>query len=105
MTKEKALSEEGIVKLGRLARLEVRPEEAERLSNQLSEILQYVKQLEHYDVSNIRPMSHVHGSSNIFREDTVEALMNAEVVRQIAPDASGTFFRTPIIIDQEGGES
>ena len=101
----KVLTEEAIVKLGRLARLEVGKEEAERLSNQLSEILDYVKQLDRYDVSNVSPMSHVHGSTNVFREDGVEALMSAEVVREIAPDASGNFFRTPIIVDQDGGEA
>ena len=104
MTEEREITEEGIVKLGRLARLEVGGEEAQKLSGQLSEILGYVRQLDHYDVSNIKPMSHVHGSSNVYSADVLEPLMNAEVIRQIAPDASGNFFRTPIIVAQEGGE-
>ena len=102
---EKVLDQEGIIKLGRLARLEVGPEEAARLSSQLSEILGYVKQLDKFDVANIAATSHVHGSYNVFADDEVTQLMDSDTVKSIAPDSSGRFIRVPIIIDQEGGES
>lgn len=99
--KDKVLNEEGLLKLAKLARLYMPPEQTEKFSSQLSDILEYVKQLESYDVSGVSPMSHVHGSFNVFREDKVVPTLNSDTVKQIAPDSSGRFIRVPIIVEQE----
>lgn len=104
MTK-KVITGEEFVKVARLARLTINPDKVERLSEKFNEILQYVGLLDKYDVSSVQPMSHVHGSVNVFREDTVEPSFDSKVVKEIAPDTSGRFIRVPIIIDSEGESS
>lgn len=94
------ISEDDIVKLARLAKLTVTSEETARLKNDLNSILEYIRKLESVDVSKIEAMSHVHGVTNVFREDKVEPSLNVEKTLAAAPDSSGRFIRVPIVIDQ-----
>jgi aspartyl-tRNA(Asn)/glutamyl-tRNA(Gln) amidotransferase subunit C len=96
------MKKEDVLKLAHLARLTLSDEEADALVVNLSSILEYVKQLDSIDTANIEPMSHVHGFTNIFREDVVEPSLPIQEALQNAPDTSGRFIRVPIIIDQEG---
>lgn len=98
------ISEKDILKLARLARLTVQSDEVSRLVGDLNSILGYVEKLQSVDVSKIEPMSHVHGVTNVFREDIAEPSLPIEQTLAAAPDASGRFIRVPIVIDQ-GGEN
>ncbi|MBN8551231.1 MAG: Asp-tRNA(Asn)/Glu-tRNA(Gln) amidotransferase subunit GatC [Deltaproteobacteria bacterium] len=93
------ISESDLVKLARLARLTLSGAETTKLTGDLNSILGYVKVLESVDVSKIEPMSHVHGSTNVFRNDVVEPSLPVEQVLAGAPDSSGRFIRVPIVID------
>jgi len=65
------LTREDVLKLARLARLELTDEEAESFRAELSEVLQYVAQLDDADVSGLAPTSQVTGLTNVMREDEV----------------------------------
>ena len=53
------------------------------------------------DVGNVEPMSHVHGSVNIFREDQVIHSLTTEQGLQNAPDRQETSFKVPLVIESE----
>ncbi|MBI3392484.1 MAG: Asp-tRNA(Asn)/Glu-tRNA(Gln) amidotransferase subunit GatC [Nitrospirae bacterium] len=83
----------------RLARLALTEEEAEKTTEQLDKILEYVAKLSELDTKDVEPTSHVIPVSNVMRDDVarpslprVEALANA-------PDSDGEFFRVPKIIE------
>jgi aspartyl-tRNA(Asn)/glutamyl-tRNA(Gln) amidotransferase subunit C len=57
--------------LARLARLELSDEEIEEFSQELSEILQYVEQLQSVDVDGLKPTNQVTGLTNVTRDDEV----------------------------------
>ena len=99
MSAEK-LKKEDIHKLARLSRLNVSDAEANKLLEDMNNILGYMAKLDSVDVSKVEGMSHVFGSSNVFREDKVEESMPAEVLENLAPDHSGRFIRVPIVVDQ-----
>lgn len=65
------LSRDDILKLARLARLDVTDEEVEEYSRELSEILQYVEQLADIDVIGLEPTNQVTGLTNVMRADEV----------------------------------
>lgn len=65
------LSRDDILKLARLARLDVTDEEVEEYSRELSEILQYVEQLADVDVNGLEPTNQVTGLTNVMRADEV----------------------------------
>lgn len=89
-----------VKKIAKLAYLLIDQSEEGKLKNEINSILQYVEQLRPVDVSKVPAMSHVHASTNVYREDTVEPSMPIEEALKNAPDRSGRFIRVPLIIDQ-----
>jgi aspartyl-tRNA(Asn)/glutamyl-tRNA(Gln) amidotransferase subunit C len=63
------LTREEVLKLARLARLDLSDEEVEQFQEQLSEILQYVDQLQSVDISGLEPTNQVTGLTNVMRDD------------------------------------
>lgn len=63
------LTKAQIEHLAQLARLKLTPEEVERYSEQLTEILSYVEMLSELDTKEVPETSQVTGLSNVSRED------------------------------------
>ncbi len=65
------LTREEVLKLARLARLDLSEDEVAQFQVQLSEILQYVEQLQSVDISGLEPTNQVTGLTNVMRKDTI----------------------------------
>lgn len=65
------LSRDDVLKLARLARLDLTEEEIVRFAKELTEILRYVEQLQSVDVSGLKPTNQVTGLTNVMRKDEV----------------------------------
>ena len=82
-----------------LARLRFNEAEQERLAAEMTEILDYVDKLNELDTSNVPPMSHVLDLYNVVREDRAEPRITREEALKNAPDADGSYFRAPKVIE------
>lgn len=85
--------------VARLARLELTPEEKERMRAQLDSILSYIDKLNELDTSAVEPTSHVIPMVNVMREDEVRPSLPQEEALANAPDREGEFFKVPRIIE------
>ena len=94
-----AVSREEVRYIARLARLRFSREEEERLTGQLSRILDYMDKLEELDTSGVPPMSHVLDEANVFRSDDAEQRIQRERALAQAPEADEQFFRVPKVIE------
>ena len=84
-----------------LARIALTEAERDRMGRELSAILEYVKTLDALGLENEVPLSHVHEDFAPPRPDAPQAaacLPRAEVLAQ-APDADGTSFLVPPVVD------
>jgi len=97
----KKLKEEEILKIVKLARLQIEQDNLPKLTKEFNAILGYIKKLEEVNTDHVEAMSHVHGATNIFREDKIEDSMQIEDLLQNTPDRSGSFIRVPLVIEQE----
>jgi aspartyl-tRNA(Asn)/glutamyl-tRNA(Gln) amidotransferase subunit C len=86
------VSPEEVTRLAGLARIQVTPEEAERLSHDLGNILEHVTSLE---AAEAAPVSHAAPEHNVFRDDAAEVRIGADTARQAFPDAEGPFMKVP----------
>jgi aspartyl-tRNA(Asn)/glutamyl-tRNA(Gln) amidotransferase subunit C len=66
------LTRDDVLKLARLARLDLSEAEVEEYSEELSAILQYVEQLGSVDVEGLKPTNQVTGLTNVTREDEIK---------------------------------
>lgn len=67
------LTREDILKLARLARLQVTEDEIEHFQTEISSILQYVQHLQEADLDGFEPTYQVTGLTNATRPDEVVA--------------------------------
>jgi aspartyl-tRNA(Asn)/glutamyl-tRNA(Gln) amidotransferase subunit C len=100
MTDGKRLSREEALKVAKLACLSISGEEADKVTEKINAILGYVDRLQSVDVSQVEPMSHVHGSTNVFREDELRPSLPVQELLSITPSSSGRFIKVPIVIDE-----
>lgn len=82
-----------------LARLELTPEEAERLGAQLDQVLGYVAQLNQLDVSHVEPMAHPLPRVNVTRPDEPRPSLAVEEALRNAPQQANDLFVVPRIVE------
>ena len=86
--------------VARLARLDIAPDEKERMRGQLDAILGYVEQLRRVDTTGIEPTAHVLPLVNILREDEIRPSYPVEAMLANAPEPEAGQFRVPRILEE-----
>jgi aspartyl-tRNA(Asn)/glutamyl-tRNA(Gln) amidotransferase subunit C len=110
------VTEKDVTYVADLANLELSAEERRGMVRDLNSILDYIERLNELDTSNVEPMSQAadrygidesrQGSERFAyasREDVIEGLrksLSQEAALENAPDADGTFFRVPKVIER-----
>lgn len=95
----KKIDREEVRYIAHLARLELTPEEEEKFSRQLGEILTYVDKLKEVDTRNVPPTSHVFALKNVFREDKRKKSLPEREALFNAPRKKRNQFQVPKIIE------
>jgi aspartyl-tRNA(Asn)/glutamyl-tRNA(Gln) amidotransferase subunit C len=110
------VTEKDVAYVADLANLELTDDERTRMVRDLNSILGHIDRLNELDTSNVEPMAQVsdrygidpskQGSERFVyasREDVLEGLRKSlpqDVALANAPDADGTFFRVPKVIER-----
>jgi aspartyl-tRNA(Asn)/glutamyl-tRNA(Gln) amidotransferase subunit C len=90
-----AIDREQLLHVARLARLELREDEVERLESQLNDILEAVSKVSELDLSDVPPTSHPLEVVNVWEEDSPKACLTVEDALANAPERQGDFFKVP----------
>jgi len=93
------INREEVEYVAHLARIALEPEEAEKFTGQLDQILQYFEKLAELDTSEVEPTRHAIAIVNAFREDEVKPSYDSGTALANAPARHGSFFRVPKIIE------
>ena len=96
------ISAEVVVKVSRLARLDVTPDEVQRITTQMAGMLEHFADIDALDLSDIEPMTQPYPLSNVFREDVIVTGLDREEVLANAPAAEDGRFRVPPIVGLDG---
>jgi aspartyl-tRNA(Asn)/glutamyl-tRNA(Gln) amidotransferase subunit C len=94
-----SISKETIEHVAHLARIELQPNELDKLSTQLQDILSFIDKLSRLDVTQINPTSHILPISNVLREDKLHLSLTPEKALENAPSKKGNFFSVPKILE------
>ena len=84
-----------VLHVARLARLRLSDEEVERMSSELSSILEHVDRIAELDLEGVEPTSHVVTLENVLRPDEPRPSWPRERVLDGAPDPAEGAFRVP----------
>lgn len=89
------IDREQVLHVARLARLSLSEEEVERMTGELSTILDHIEKISELDLDDVQPTSHVVELENVLRADEPRPSLPREQVLAEAPDTDGVGFRVP----------
>jgi aspartyl-tRNA(Asn)/glutamyl-tRNA(Gln) amidotransferase subunit C len=84
-----------VLHVAKLARLRLTDEEVERMSGELSTILEAIEQIAELDLEGVEPTSHVIDLENVLRPDEPRPCLPRDRALENAPDATDDGFRVP----------
>jgi len=89
------IDREQVLHVARLARLRLTDDEVERMSSELSTILDHIEKISELDLENVEPTSHVVEVENVLRADEPRESWPRERILDPAPDPADGGFRVP----------
>ena len=92
------ITREEVEHVAGLARLDLQPDEVERITDQLDTLLRYAAKLDEVDTEGVPVTTHTQDVCNAFREDEVKDSLNHEKALANGPLQNGESFVVPRIL-------
>jgi aspartyl-tRNA(Asn)/glutamyl-tRNA(Gln) amidotransferase subunit C len=89
------IDREQVLHVARLARLRLSEEEVERMSSELSAVLDHIENISKLDLDGVEPTSHVIQVENVLRSDEPRGSLPRETALAPSPDTADGGFRVP----------
>lgn len=89
------IDREQVLHVARLARLRLTDEEIERMTGELSTVLDHIEKIGELDLDGVEPTAHVVALENVLRPDEPRPSLPRDVALAEAPDTDGIGFRVP----------
>jgi aspartyl-tRNA(Asn)/glutamyl-tRNA(Gln) amidotransferase subunit C len=95
------VSREDVLRIARLARLEVAPGDVDALAEELDDILEYAEKLEKLDsaLRDVEPMTHAAPGATPLRDDVEAECLGSELTGRGAPALESGSFVVPRVIE------
>jgi aspartyl-tRNA(Asn)/glutamyl-tRNA(Gln) amidotransferase subunit C len=84
-----------VLHVARLARLHLGDDEIDRMSRELSGVLDHIEKVSELDLEGVEPTSHVVKLENVLRPDEPRPSWPRDRVLEPAPDVAQNGFRVP----------
>jgi aspartyl-tRNA(Asn)/glutamyl-tRNA(Gln) amidotransferase subunit C len=94
------VTDELIMELATLARLEFSESERQAVQADLTSMIQFIEQLQVLDVDQVEPLMHMGDARNAFRQDIIQPGMDRAEALANAPAANDQFFKVPKVISR-----
>ena len=94
-----AISKETINYVAHLARIDLKPEELEKFSGQLTQIVEFIDKLKTLNVKGVNPTSHILPLKNILRDDQTRPSLPTGQALINAPQPKDNSFGVPKVIE------
>jgi len=94
------ISAADVAKVARLARLDLSTGELERMTAQLSGMLEHFADIDALDLAEVVPMTQPYPLVNVLRPDVVAPSLDRDEVLAAAPAAEDGRFRVPRILGE-----
>ena len=93
------ISEDEMIKIAKLAMLEISPDEKDDFLKQANRIIEYIDKINELETSDVEPAGHIFELKNVFREDKVQQSIDSNELKKIVPDYKDGYIVVPKIIE------
>jgi aspartyl-tRNA(Asn)/glutamyl-tRNA(Gln) amidotransferase subunit C len=94
------LTRQEVEKVSLLGRLLLQPDELDRMTSQLGQIVGYVEQLGQLDTDQVEPMAHAVRMQNVFRADEVCPSLDRTAALANAPQHDAECYLVPAVLGE-----
>lgn len=95
-----SLSRADLDRVALLARLRLSNEESDRLARQLTEVVDYFRQLDELDTSQVEPMAHAIDLHNVLVPDECRPSLPRDLALANAPKHDHECYRVPAVLGE-----
>jgi aspartyl-tRNA(Asn)/glutamyl-tRNA(Gln) amidotransferase subunit C len=95
-----SLTRQEVEKVSLLGRLLLSPEELDRMTSQLGQIVGYVEQLGELETEQVEPMAHAVEMLNVFRADEVRPSLDRATALANAPQHDDECYLVPAVLGE-----
>ncbi len=92
------ITKEEVQHIAGLARIGVDEKEIEKLTTDMSAVLDWIDQLKEVDVSGVEPTAHITGMENRMREDTSSDFENKRAIVDLFPESKDGYGKVKSIL-------
>lgn len=93
------ITEKEIEHVANLARLNLTPDEKQKMTKELAEIIGFADKLNELDTQGVEPTAHVLPISNVFRKDEVRPSFDREQIISNAPTVEDGCIKVPKVVE------
>ncbi|MEZ0535651.1 Asp-tRNA(Asn)/Glu-tRNA(Gln) amidotransferase subunit GatC [Caldicellulosiruptoraceae bacterium PP1] len=97
--KEVSITNKDVEYVAHLARLTLNENETEKMTQELSAIIDFANKLSELDTDNVEATAHVLDLKNVFRKDVVQDSYDREEILKNAPTHDEACFKVPKIVE------
>ena len=94
------ISEETILHIAKLARLEFRGEELESIRKDMEKIIGFMDNLSAIYTSHVEPLIFMSDERNVLRDDIASTTVSKDEALMNAPKKDSDYFRIPKVLDK-----
>lgn len=94
-----AISQDEVKKIAHLARLKLDESDVDAFTNNLSNILNLVEQMDQIDTREIKPMAHSFDAATRMREDVITEGNERDAFMALAPESESGLYLVPKVIE------
>lgn len=99
-----SLPPEDVVKVAHLARLAISETDIPKYSENLTNILQFIEQMNQIDTRQVEPMAHPLDAHQRLREDKVTEQNQRELFQSLTPYTEAGLYLVPQVIESKAEE-
>ena len=93
------INRELLDKIAHLARLEFDEKDAEKMMDDMTEIVEWVEKLKEVDTEGVEPLTTMSHEVNALREDEIGEHLSHERALRHAPKKDADYFRVPKVLE------
>lgn len=99
------ISEEEVLHVAGLAKLELDSDEVESFKDEFNKILGMVEEMNEVETDNVEIMTYGNRNHNVMRKDVADGAMDREDLFKNAKSGEDGFIKVPAILDNEEGDA
>jgi aspartyl-tRNA(Asn)/glutamyl-tRNA(Gln) amidotransferase subunit C len=93
------IDKETLAKIAHLARLEFDEKDADKMMQDMTNILTFVEKLNEVNTDGVEPLTTMSHEINALREDEVKPQMHHDLALKNAPKKDDDYFRVPKVLE------